>query len=163
MKKLLFAALLIAFTSYQTIAQVLPRLDKYNLETAEGAIDADSVALKVADFLFKTPLIRDDNSRLRAGVFLNKWMEATPTYTFMIDEDILDNFEGDFDLKDLYMAALTRFTLQNPNEKNEDKISVEAMKQVLAYANDDDNMVLLSKRMEKLIAANEKGKLEKAL
>lgn len=163
MKKLLFVFLLTTLATYPVFAQVLPRIDRYNLATEEGCAAADKIALKVADYLFHTPMIKDDENRMRAESFLNRWMEGTPTYNFVIDKDVLDNFEGDVYLENMFMAGLTRFTLQNPSVKNDDAISIGAMKQVLDYANNDDNKVLLTRRLEKLLAAEQKGDLEKKL
>lgn len=162
MKKLLVIVFAM-FATVSSFAQTLPPLYRYDLKTEEGCEEADAIALQVADYLFETPFITDDENRLRAASFLNRWLDGTPTYTFMIDEDVTANFDGDPELTDMYMAALTRFQLRNPDVKDEDKISVEAMKQVLDYANKDENMVLLTKRLEKLIAANQQGKLEKIL
>ncbi|RYZ99163.1 MAG: hypothetical protein EOP47_17535 [Sphingobacteriaceae bacterium] len=161
MKKLGLIGLLCVFIIFNAAAQHLPQIDRYKLDTDEDCVAADKIALQVADYLFQTPFITDDDNRLRAGRFLNKWMEGTPTYTFMIDEDFTDNFEGDPDMLDMYMAALTRFTLQNPDITDDHKISAGAMKQVIAYAADDANNVLLSKRLQKLVTAAGDGKLEK--
>ncbi|RYY35401.1 MAG: hypothetical protein EOP46_10180 [Sphingobacteriaceae bacterium] len=162
MKKL-FVIIIALFAAVNTFAQTLPPLYRYDLKTEESCEAADEIALNVADYLFAMPLITDDENRLRAASFLNRWMEGTPTYHFVIDEDITMNFEGDPDLTDMYMAALTRYQLQNPDVEDEDKISYEALRQVLEYANKDENMVLLNKRLEKLIVANQKGQLEKVL
>lgn len=162
MKKLL-VAIIALFATVNTFAQTLPPLYRYDLKTEEGCEAADEVALQVADYLFATPLITDDENRLRAASFLNRWMEGTPTYHFIIDEDITANFDGDPELTDMYMAALTRYQLRNPDVEDEDKISYEALRQVLEYADKDENMVLLNKRLEKLIAANQQGRLNKVL
>lgn len=163
MKKLLLMLLLTSAVVLPSFSQTLPRIDRYDLETEEGAIDADSIALSVAEYLFKVPAIKDDPARLRAMSFLNKWMEETPSYEFILDEDIMANFDDDKDVTDLYMAALTKYQLQNPDVKDDRKISIEALKLLLDYADNDENYVLLRDDMNKLMAAYKAGRLEKAL
>lgn len=163
MKKLLLMLLFTSAVAFTAYAQKLPALDRYDLETEEGAIDADSIALPVADYLFKVPAIKDDPTRLRAMNFLNKWMEETPSFEFILDEDIMANFEDDKDLTDLYMAALTKYQLQNPDIEDDRKISIGALKILLDYADNDDNYVLLHDDMNRLMAAYKEGRLEQAL
>lgn len=146
-----------------SFSQTLPRMDRYDLETEEGVIDADSIALPLAEYLFKVPAIKDDPARLRAMNFLNKWMEETPSFEFILDEDIMANFEEDRDITDLYMAALTKYQLQNPDIEDDRKISIGALKLLLDYADNDDNFVLLRDDMSRLMVAYKEGKLEQAL
>lgn len=163
MKKLGLISLLFLFVVFNAKAQQLPPIDRFTLNTEEDYVAADKIALDVADYLFQTPFITDDDNRIKAARFLNRWMDGTPTYTFMIDEDFTDYFEGKPELTDMYMAALTRFTLRNPGVTDEDKVSIGSMKQVIGYASDENNKVFLPERMEKLVAAAEKGKLESVL
>ncbi|MCC8409947.1 hypothetical protein LJ707_13495 [Mucilaginibacter sp. UR6-1] len=163
MKKLLLMLLLTGAVVLPSFSQTLPRVDRYDLETEEGVIDADSIALPVAEYLFKIPAIKDDPARLRAMSFLNKWMEETPSYEFILDEDIMANFDDDKDITDLYMAALTKYQLQNPDIEDDRKISIGALKLLLDYADNDDNYVLLRDDMNKLMAAYKAGRLEQAL
>ncbi|RZA01109.1 MAG: hypothetical protein EOP47_11850 [Sphingobacteriaceae bacterium] len=146
-----------------THAQSMPAIEGYSLETEEDYIDADKISPTVADYLFATPMVTDNENRIKASAFLNRWMDGTPTYTFVIDEGILEYFDNDPELTDMYMAALTRFTLQNPEIKNKDKIAVGALKQVLDYSNDDKNMVVQTKKLQQLLTANQNNRLEKEL
>ncbi|RCH56137.1 hypothetical protein DJ568_05170 [Mucilaginibacter hurinus] len=163
MKKITVMLLLSIATISYTSAQTLPAINELKLNSDDACVAADKVALQVAEYLFATPFITDDEDRLRASAFINRWMDCTPTYTFLIDEDITANFDDDPDLVNMYMAALTVYTLQNPDVTDEDKISIGALKKVLDYADKDANMVLLTSRMQKLVEANKKKQLESAM
>jgi hypothetical protein len=162
MKKVIFSIICTLFLG-ASFAQTLPPLNKYDLETEEGCVDADTVALPLANYLLSVPAIKDEPNRLRAMSFLNKWMDGTPTYTFVLDDDIMDYFREDQDVTDLYMAALTKYQLENRNVKDEKQLSVGALKLLLAYADDEKNFVLVRDGLADLMKAYRNGKLESKL
>jgi hypothetical protein len=79
--------------------------------------------------------------------------------------DIIEKIgKGDNDHLGIYVAALTKYTIENkPVVKDANKIKVEAMTTLLNYCQDKNNNLRLTKQLKKLVDAKEKGQLEQAL
>jgi hypothetical protein len=162
MKKLLLLAFLLA--SFFSFAQTQPDYQNIRLEEKGDYKPADSFALKAASYVLSTPFEKDDINRLRALSFVIRWMSGTPDYGFTIDESVSKMIKGNDDLLGLYMAAMAKFCLENPSSAKDDKlVKLNAIKLLLAYCDNKDNNMKMTKKLEKLSEANKKGTLESSL
>ena len=164
MKKLIFITLLGVFSTL-TFAQTLPDFEAIKLETKEDYNEtADLAALQAADFLLSTPMEKNNINRLRALQYIIKWMSGTPAYSFTLDEQATKFAKKNDDLLGLYMAAMTKFVLENKGDaKDQDKIKYNAVKLIIAYAKEEKNKVKLNAELKKTIEADDKGKLAEYL
>lgn len=68
------------------------------------------------------------------------------------------------DLLALYMAAMTKHVLENKaDSKDQNKIKLNAVKLIVAYAKDEKNKVKLNAELKKAIEADQKGQLKEYL
>lgn len=164
MKRLIFITWL-GLLSSLAFAQTLPDFDAIKLETKEDYNSiADNAALQAADFLLTTPLEKDNISRLRSLQYIIKWMSGTPDYNFTLDEQATKFAKKNDDLLGLYMAAMTKYVLENKADaKDQDKVKLNAVKLIIAYAKDEKNKVRLNAELKKAIEADDKGKLSEYL
>jgi hypothetical protein len=163
--KTLFLGLLLGVLSPVAFAQSLPDFDAIKLEKKEDFNPAaDNAALQAANYLLSTPLDKNSVNRLRAVQYVLKWMSGTPNYTFDIDERAAKFTKKDTDLLGLYLAAMTKFVLEDKaSAKDQNKIKLNALKSVAAYAKDKANKVKLNSELKKIIAADEQGTLAEYL
>jgi uncharacterized protein YqkB len=163
--KTLFLGLLLGVLSPVAFAQSLPDFDAIKLEKKEDFNPAaDNAALQAANYLLSTPLDKNSVDRLRAVQYVLKWMSGTPDYTFDIDERAAKFTKKDSDLLGLYLAAMTKFVLEDKaSAKDQNKIKLNALKSVAAYAKDKANKVKLNSELKKIIAADEQGQLAEYL
>jgi hypothetical protein len=87
-------------------------------------------------------------------------MTGSPHYSFEIGEQASKIYKGKDELLVVYLAAMTKFSLENPELKTDQKrIKTEAVKQILAYC--QSQKIPLTKELKRLQKAYESGELEK--
>jgi hypothetical protein len=162
MKKLF--VLLIILSSKFSFCQTLPDFDNIKLDKSTDYKDADSFALNSSTYLLSTPFEKNDLSRLKALQFIIKWMSGTPDYTFTLDGIAGKIIKENDDLLGLYMAAMTKFCLENKSSSGDaNLVKLNAVKFLLMYCENSANNMKMTKQLQKLSDANKKGELEKSL
>lgn len=164
MKKLILG-LLFGLLSLNLFAQDLPDFASINLEKSEDFnAAADNAALQASNYLLATPLEKDNINRLSCLQFIIKWMSGTPDYSFTLDEQATKFTKKNDDLLGLYMAAMTKYVLENKADaQDQNKIKLNAMKLIIAYAKDEKNKVKINTELKKAINADDNGKLAEYL
>jgi hypothetical protein len=163
MKKIvLFFIVLILSTCY-CFSQDLPNLKHIKLSKSAHFKNTVPIILKVTTYLFETPINKKNTSRTEAGQFLIKWMNGTPDYTFYLEEKETNFFNTDSDLMLMYMAGLTKFSVENKEIKDQKAIVIGAMQLVLSYLSQQENKKSWSAELWQLNEANQKGKLSEYL
>lgn len=160
MKKIIFG-LLFGLLSPTAFAQTLPDFNAIKLEKIEDYnVAANNAALQASNFLFSTPMDPDNLDRLKSVQYILKWMSGSPEYNFSIDADAVKLSDDNKDILGLYMAAMTKYALENKAEANDqDKIKLNAVKLIIAYAKEEKNKVKLNAELKKAIKAERKGQL----
>jgi hypothetical protein len=162
MKKL--TLILFVFTIHYSFAQTLPDYDNIPLGNAAECKAAENAALQAANCMLSTPSNANDANRLQSLQFIIKWMTATPDYSFDIDETVGKLMNGNDDLLGLYMACMTKYSLEHSAEAKDKKIvKLNSVRLLLAYAEQGSNNFKMTKNLKKLSEANKKGELESAL
>jgi hypothetical protein len=163
--KRIFFGLLSGVLCLASFSQTLPDFESIRLERKEDFNStADSAALQSANFLLSTPLEKDNIDRLKSIQYIIKWMSGTPDYSFSLDEQATKLAKKNNDLLGLYMAAMTKYVLENKaDSKDQNKIKLNAVKLLIAYAKDKTNNVKINSELKKAIAADEKGQLSEYL
>ena len=87
-------------------------------------------------------------------------MTGTPDYSFTLDEQATKFAKKNDDLLSQYMAAMTKFALENKADaKDQNKVKLNAVKLIIAYVKDEKNKVKLNAELKKAIEADDKGQL----
>ena len=164
MKKLFFVLLFGLFSNI-SFTQNLPDFDAIKLDKKEDFNSAaDDAALQASNFLFSTPFERDNLDRLNSLQYIIKWMTGTPDYSFTFDEQATKFAKNNEYLLGLYMAAMTKYVLENKaDSKDQNKIKLNAVKLIIAYAKDEKNKVKINAELKKAIEADDKGQLSEYL
>lgn len=134
------------------------------LEEKSDYKSAEATVLKASTYLFTTRFDKDNLERLYAIQFIMKWMEGTPDYTFIIDEKFARAFVADADLLGLYVAAMTKYALENKEQAGDaTTVSLNAIKIIIEYSSKPGNNLKQTGELKKMAAALKKGELEKYL
>lgn len=121
MKKLICFWILGLTLHFFAIGQDLPELSKVKLNKASQYKDAEPIVLKTTHFLLHQDLETEKNTRRKAGQFLINWMNGTPDHIFYLENQDIVYFENSTDYLLSYMAALTQYSLANPQESRINK------------------------------------------
>lgn len=162
-KTFLLIFLFCCFQAASSFGQELPNLKNVKLTKKASYKHAESTIIKVVDYLFQTPLQKRNKSRNEAGKFLVDWMNGTPDYVFYLEERETSFFNADADFLLMYMAALTKFSLAHPTEKQKKEQALGAMQLALPYLYQQSDKKTWSKELWQLYDAAENGKLKEYL
>lgn len=158
MKKILFTlALVFALTTAN--AQTPPDYSKYPLDTEANIQKADEAAKQAVAFLLGTPATKEPQKRLEAMQFMFKWMEATPNYTFAFDK-AFSVIGEDQQLMGVFIAALSKYHLDNKVKEGGEASSLFTLKTVAEYVSNTNNGITPQGNVKKLVDANKEGKLK---
>jgi hypothetical protein len=160
MKKITLFFLLFFICITYSYAQELPNLKHVKLNKKSQFRSTEQLTLKVIAYLFETPINKKNKSRTEAGQFLLSWMNGTPDYTFYLEEKETNFFNTDSDLLLMYMASLTKYTVENPSIKDQKSLILGAMSILLPYLNQQEDKKSWSKDLTQLNEAFNAGKLE---
>ncbi|WP_343531339.1 hypothetical protein [Pedobacter sp.] len=162
-KTFLFIFLFSCFQATSSFGQELPNLKNIKLNKRASYKHAESTIGKVVDYLFQTPLQKKNKSRNEAGRFLVDWMNGTPDYAFYLEEKETSFFNTNSDFLLMYMAALTKFSLAHPTEKEQRQQALGAMQLVLPYLYEQSDKKNWSKELWQLYDASKNGQLKEYL
>ncbi|RZK92733.1 MAG: hypothetical protein EOO98_02020 [Pedobacter sp.] len=162
-KTFLVFFLFISFLTATSYGQELPNLKHVKLNKKASYKNAELTILKVVDYLFKTPIDKRNKSRNNAGQFLVDWMNGTPDHIFYLEIEETSFFNTDSELLLMYMAALTKFSLDHPTEKEKRTQALGAMNLVLPYLYQQSNKKTWTKELWQLHDAYKNGKLKEFL
>jgi len=137
--------------------------NKYPCKDAANCKAAEPDVLKVATILLDSEIDRAQLDRLNGSSFLLRWMEGTPDYKFLIDSNI-SLLGGDVDLTGIYFASLVKYTLENPAlAEDNNAVKLGTWKLVANYVGNEAYNVKLTRKLKKLVEANNNNTLEKFL
>ena len=142
-KTILFLTTLTFFIAARS--QELPDVSSIKLDKKEDFnSNANNAALKVSVYLLTTPVQRDDANRALAQQFLIRWMKGTPEFYFNLDEDAAELAKRSDDLFLVFMAAMTKYVLENPTDAaDQKKIKQNSVRMLIQYAKNPKNNVSL--------------------
>ncbi len=163
MKQIVLFSFFILIGISTSFSQELPNLKHVKLNKKAHYKDIEQLVLKVTDYLFVTPVNHKNDSRREAGQFLIKWMNGTPFDTFILEEKETNFFNTDTELMLMYMAGLTKFTLENKSITTQKEKFLGAMKLVLPYLSKQENKKSWSKELWQLVDSYKNGRLENFL
>ena len=150
---LIVAAMLLVIVAR---SQRLPDVSSIKLDKKEDFnATANDAAFQASSYLLTTPIEKNNADRDLAGAYLLKWMKGTPDFYFSLDEDAAELAERDNALFIVFMAAMTKYVLENKaDSKDQNKIKLNAVKSIVAYAKDEKNRVKINGELKKAIEAD---------
>jgi hypothetical protein len=157
MKKILFTIAL-AF-ALNANAQTPPDYSRYPLDTEANIKKADEAAKQTAVYLLGTPVTKEPQKRLEAMQYLFEWMEATPNYSFAFDK-AFTLVGQDQQLMGIFIAALSKYHLDNNVKQGGEASSLFTLKAVAEYVGNANNGITPQDNLKKLVDANKNGKLK---
>jgi hypothetical protein len=160
MRKLALFLLLFSTSILVSYSQEFPKVKNIKLNKKSHYKSAEPEILKLVNYLFETPINSKNYTRKEAGEFLIRWMNGTPDYVFVLEDKEIKYFNTDADLMLVYMAGLTKFTLQHPTIKDQKKLIIGTMKLVLPYLDQQEDKKNWSNQLWQLNDANLKSRLE---
>ena len=153
MKKLFSIALLLFATGTAFSQLSITELYKIPVKTTEDCKKAEPEILKAANLVLSKPI--DDNDGVLAGAYLLVWAQNSEhSFTFDANISKLSKKKANTMLLCVYLAALTKFILENPDKEKDTKAAtIYTYTKLADYVANANNHVKKTKDIKKLIAA----------
>lgn len=161
MKKLLLI-LCLSLTSFLGQAQtVLPDWDAIRLtEKEDYNAAANRAAWQAAAYLLTHPINKEDKLRGSATRYVIEWMMGSPEYSFTMDAKAMRFAKDNDDWMALFLAGMVYYAVSNNVPKADPKlVTLEACKQVIAYAKNAEYRIKPNAELKKMMKAADEGKL----
>ena len=151
-------------TCLTSFAQDPEEWQALSFESREDYKKNQDKILECANFVLTGPAEPTNPARKSAMSALSKWMSGTPDYSFVIDESISKLMEKNEAVLSIYMAAMTKYTLDHKDTKiTPADLKLNAFEQLLDYSEIPGNKVPMTKDLKKAIEAKRKGRLKEYL
>ncbi len=149
--------LLFLFTGFSLFSQEFEVPENVKLEKAEDYQKYETEVLKGIDWLENTKIEEQMVKRQNTNAFLMQWMSGTPDVSIGLEAFQLALTEKNPDLLLSFLGGWTRFSLENPEEKDNPLLANEAgIKSILkVYELNKGKGVKKDKRVERLLSKDD--------
>jgi len=151
--------LLVLGISSVTFAQTSELLDQLP-NTKEEFVASEKKVISTINWLEDTPLDQNTDKRKSQYALLVGWLTNSPTVTIEINSRVLTFTKKNSDLLLIFMGGWTKYCLENNYSSDNLKGNIAGIKSAIKVYKKDIGMKK-DKAMDKIIALDEKGELEK--
>jgi hypothetical protein len=145
-------------------AQDYSRLEKIELNGKEACTENEKLVTQCSDYILKSPinLVEKDDNRIKAVKFILRWMEATPDYSFSLDETMDKATSSNPSLLGVLLASMAKYAIENKNNDMDD-IKYNSFITFIKYLEEPNNKVKLDDDLKDLIKAKHENNLREYL
>jgi hypothetical protein len=165
LRALFFCLLLLPFVN-QLTAQDYSKLDKIILKDKKDCAENEGLVLECSNYIIGSSIqtIDTDENRVKAIQFVMRWMEATPEYSFLIDESMMEVTSSNPSLLGIILVSMSKYVLENKDGSDDpDDIKYNAFLTFIDYIENPDNDVSLTPDLKELIKARDENTLKQYL
>ena len=137
--------------------------DNILLHTAADYRKAEPQVMLAADYVYSSPIDKEDLNRKNAIAFVMKWMQGTSDYPFGMDETISKIAYGDNEVLSLYFICLAKYALSKGKGVDREELKYNAYVLLATYCENPLNNYKHKGEVKKLIEAKNQGKLKEYL
>ena len=149
-KEILFTSVAKEFVPPVYQAENFDQLKNIELNSKIDCRLMESQVLICSNYIFSTPANDKNLNRQYATEAIIRWMGSTPDYIFHIDRNISKILDEKGDILAVFIAAMTKFSIENPEWEN-NQITQFALNATLSYAANKANNIQLTSELKKII------------
>lgn len=159
----IYISLLFLLSLLSAFAQKTTQYDHILLTTSADYRKAEPHVMLAADYVYTTPLDKDNLNSRNAISFIMKWMSGTSDYSFVMDQSIMRITNNDKDLVGIYVACLTKYALQKGKGVDREELKLNSYLLFAKYCENPTNNYKPKGEMKKFIDAKNQNKLKEYL
>jgi hypothetical protein len=160
--KTLFSILLF-FSAFSLLSQNASQYDNIPLNNAANYRKAEPQVILAADYVYSTPVDKENINRKNAVSFVMKWMAGTSDYSFGMDETITKIAGGDTEILAIYFTSLAKYALTKGKGVDREESRYNAYIMLATYCENPANNYKPRGEVKKLIDAKNQDKLKEFL
>lgn len=145
---------------FQTFSQTQSHYDNVLLNKPADYKKAEPIVILAADYVYSSPISKDDVNRTNAISFIRKWMLGTPDFSFTFDETIAKVSKSDVEMAPLYMTCLVMYALQKGKGTDREEIRYNAYIKLVEYCENPANNYKARGEVKKMVDAKNQGRLK---
>jgi hypothetical protein len=161
MKTLLPILLLcISLSSY---SQKTSLYDNIPLAKASDYRKAEPEVMLACDYVYTTPVDKENMNRNNAVTFIVKWMQGTSDYPFVMDKTVYTVTNNDNMVLSVYFACLSKYALEKGKGVDREDLKYNSFLLLANYFENPANNYKPRGEMKKLVDAKNQNKLKEFL
>ena len=141
-------------------SQNTSQYDNIRLTNANEYRKAEPQVILAADYVYSTPVDKDNLNRKNAVTFIMKWMGGNPDYSFVPDKTAAKIMNNDMELLGVYYTCLAKYALEKGKTVNREELKYNAYLLVAVYCENPANNYIPKGETKKLIEAKNQNKLK---
>lgn len=157
----LFLAAVLAISATQLSAQTLDLPKDITLKYTVDYATYEPYVAKCVNWIETTPLEQEKDKHSDACSFIVKWVNGAPNVHVLVEPAFLNpKQKKNFPLLAVYMGEWSLYELKNGDKSNPTQAALQAIRSVIKVYKKGTGFAK-DKNIEKLMALDEKGQLEK--
>jgi len=145
-------------------AQDYSELDKILLRNKADCASNEGLVLECSNYLLESSIdaIESDQNHMKALQFVMRWMEATPDYSFVLDESMELASGPNPSLLGILLSSMAKYALENKTDDADD-VKFNAFMTFIGYCEDPAHNVDQTREIKELIKAKNENSLKEYL
>ncbi len=152
--------LLFLFLSFNAFSQKSSQYDYIPLTTAKEYRKAEPQVILAADYVYSSPIDKDNLNRGEATKFVMKWMGGTSDYSFAPDKTVSKITNGNNELYGLYFVCLAKYALEKGKGTDREELKLNAYILLATYCENPVNKCVIKGEIKKLIEAKNQNSIK---
>lgn len=161
MKKLFI--LLSLLVSIVANSQNTSQYDNILLNNATDYRKAEPQVVLASDYVYSTPIDKENVNRTNAISFIIKWMSGTSDFSFTMDEATYKIANSDKEVLGVYFSCLVKYALSKGKGVDREDLKYNSFVLLANYCENPENNYKPRGEIKKLIEAKNQGKLREFL
>lgn len=161
MKKLFI--LLFLLVSIVANSQNTSQYDNILLNNAADYRKAEPQVVLASDYVYSTPIDKENINRTNAISFIIKWMSGTSDFSFTMDEATYKIANSDKEVLGVYFSCLVKYALSKGKGVDREDLKYNSFVLLANYCENPENNYKPRGEIKKLIEAKNQGKLREFL
>ena len=155
--------ILLMFAAVSSFSQNTSQYDNILLNTAADYRKAEPQVSLAADYVYSTPIDKENINRRNAIAFILKWMQGTSDYSFAVDESMRKITNDDRELIGVYAACITGYALRKGKGVDREELKLNSYRMLAQYCENPSNNYKPRGEMKKMIDAKNQNRLKEYL
>lgn len=156
-------SILFCCLAFSAFSQHNSQYDNILLNSAADYRKAEPQVILAADYVYSSPIDKDNLNRKNAIAFIMKWMAGTSDYSFGMDETISKIAGGDNEILSIYFVSLAKYALSKGKGVDREELKYNAYSLLAKYCENPINNYKPKGEIKKMIEADKQHKLKEFL
>jgi hypothetical protein len=156
-------SIIFCIVALHAFSQKTSQYDNIPLNTAADFRKAEPQVILATDYVYSTPVDKENINRKNAVSFIMKWMAGTSDYSFGMDETISKIAGGDNDVLSAYFVCLAKYALAKGKGVDREELKYNAYLLLTKYCENPNNNYKPKGEVKKMIDAKNQDKLKEFL